>query len=137
MSAAHDVQEAIVAALRADAALQALTGGEDRIFDRVPPDRSFPYVVLGRTSAQDWSTDDRAGEEQIVTIRCWSAETGRAQVLAMADRVTAALAGLAGSVRGATRIVSLEPVSADHGYEPADRAWRAVQRFRALSEPAD
>ncbi|MFZ2101987.1 MAG: DUF3168 domain-containing protein, partial [Oricola sp.] len=135
MSAAHDLQAAIVAALRADAGLLALTGAEDRILDRVPLERGLPFVVIGRTSAQDWSTDDGAGEEHLVTIRCWSRATGRTEVLAMAERVTAALSGLSG-VHGGTRIVSFEPVSSDHGFEPADRAWRAASRFRALSEPA-
>lgn len=135
MSAANDLQAAIVAELRADAELAALTGGEERILDVVPPEQAFPYVAIGRTSAQDWSTDDRSGEEHLVTLRCWSRATSRAEVLAMAERVTAALAGLVG-IRQDTRIVFLEPVSAEHGWEPADLAWRAVLRFRALTEPA-
>ncbi|WP_193175907.1 DUF3168 domain-containing protein [Oricola nitratireducens] len=134
-SAAHDLQAAIVAALRADTDLVALLGGEDRILDRVPPDRALPCVVIGRTAAQDWSTDDRTGEEHLVTIRGWSRATGRTEVLAVAERVTAALVALAG-VSGDTRIVSCLPVSTDHGYEPADRAWRATIRLRALTEPA-
>lgn len=135
MSAGHDLQAAIVAALRADAALSTLTGGEARILDVVPPEQAFPYVAIGKTTTQDWSTDDRPGEDHIVTLRCWSRATSRDEALAMADRASAALEGIEG-VHGATRIVSFRPVSSDHGYEPADRAWRAVLRFRALSEPA-
>lgn len=135
MSAAHDLQAAIVAALKADAELVALLGDADRVLDRVPPERDFPFVAIGRTSVQDWSTDDRAGGEHLVTLRGWSRATSRAEVLAIAERISAALAGLTG-VQGDTRIVSFEPVSSDHGYEPADRAWRAVLRFRALTEPA-
>lgn len=135
MSAAHDLQAAIVAALRADTELVALLGDADRIQDRVPPGRALPFVAIGRTSAKDWSTDDRTGEEHLVTLRGWSRATSRDEVLAMAERAAAALAGLAG-VHGGTRIVSFEPVSSDHGYEPADRAWRATLRFRALTEPA-
>lgn len=134
-SAAHDLQAAIVAALRADTDLVALLGDADRILDRVPPDRAFPCVVIGRTAAQDWSTDDRTGEEHLVTLRGWSRATSREEVLAVAERMRVALAALAGT-HGDTRIVSLQPVSADHGYEPADRAWRATLRFRALTEPA-
>jgi hypothetical protein len=135
MSAAHDLQAAIVAALRADMELVTLLGGADRIQDRVPPGRALPFVAIGRTSAQDWSTDDRTGEEHLVTLRCWSRATSRDEVMAMAERISAALAGLAG-VAGDTWVVSFEPVSGDHGYEPADRAWRARLRFRALTEPA-
>jgi hypothetical protein len=135
MSAAHDLQAAIVAALRADTDLVALLGDADRVMDRVPPGRAFPFVAIGRTSAQDWSTDDRTGEEHLLTLRCWSRATSRDEVLAMAERVSAALDDLAG-VAGDTRIVSFEPVSSDHGYEPADRAWRVTLRFSALTEPA-
>lgn len=135
MSAAHDLQAAIVAALKADTELVALLGDADRVLDRVPPERDFPFVAIGRTSIQDWSTDDRAGGEHLVALRCWSRATSRAEVLAIAERMTAGLEGLAGVV-GDTRIVSFEPVSSDHGYEPADRAWRAVLRFRALTEAA-
>jgi len=135
MSAAHDLQAAIVAALKADTALVALLGDADRVLDRVPPERDFPFVAIGRTSIQDWSTDDRTGGEHLVSLRAWSRATSRAEVLAIAERMTAALEGLAG-VQGETRIVSFEPVSSDHGYEPADRAWRAVLRFRSLTEPA-
>ncbi|QKV18632.1 DUF3168 domain-containing protein [Oricola thermophila] len=135
MGAAHDLQAAIVAALRGDAELVALLGDAGRITDRVPPDRAFPFVAIGRTAVSDWSTDDSAGEEHLVTLRCWSRATGRAELLAVAERVTAALSGLSG-IHGGTRIVSLLPVSAEHGFEAADRAWRAVLRFRALTEPA-
>lgn len=135
MSAARDLQAAIVAALRADTDLVALLGGEERVMDRVPRGRDFPFVAIGRTSAQDWSTDDRAGEEHLVTLRCWSRATGRDEVLAIAERLTAALSGLSGT-HGDTRIVSFAPLSSEHGYEPADRAWRATLRFRALTEVA-
>ena len=135
MSAAHDLQAAIVAALKADTELVALLGDADRVLDRVPPGRDFPFIAIGRTSIRDWSTDDRTGGEHLVTLRCWSRATSRAEVLAVAERMTAALEGLTG-VRGDRRIVSLEPVSSDHGYEPADRAWRATLRFRSLTEPA-
>lgn len=135
MSAAHDLQAAIVAALKADAALVALLGDAERVLDRVPPERDFPFVAIGRTSVQDWSTDDRKGGEHLVALRCWSRATSRAEVLAIAERISAALEAVAG-VQGDTRIVSFEPVSSDHGHEPADRAWRATLRFRALTEPA-
>ncbi|MAS08210.1 MAG: hypothetical protein CL534_26450 [Ahrensia sp.] len=135
MSAAHDLQAAIVAALKADAEIVAMLGDAERVLDRVPPERDFPFVAIGRTSVQDWSTDDHAGGEHLVTLRCWSRATSRAEVLAIAERMTVALAALEG-VTGETRIVSFEPVTSDHGYEPADRAWRATLRFRALTEPA-
>jgi len=134
MSAAHDLQVAMVAALKADAELVALLGGAERILDRVPPELEFPFVAIGRTSAQDWSTDDRQGEEHLVTMRCWSRDKSRSEVLALAERVTTALSSFEGSF-GDTRVVSFRIISNEHGYEPLDRAWRAVLRFRALTEP--
>jgi hypothetical protein len=134
MSAA-DLQKAVVGALRADAGLLAIIGSATNVRDFVPPDRTFPFVAIGRATARDNSTDTLAGEEHVMTIRCWSRATSRAEVLAMAERVSAALADYTGT-EGATRIVAILPVSADHGYEPAELAWLATVRVRALAEPA-
>jgi Protein of unknown function (DUF3168) len=135
-SAAHDLQAAIVAALKGDASLVALLGDAGQIRDHVPPGRTFPMVVIGRFTGVDWSTDTGPGMEQMATIRCWSRETGRAQVLAIGEAVAGALDGITG-VQGGTRIVHLHFVSSDCRYEPADLAWRATLRLRALTEPAN
>ena len=44
------------AALSASSDLQALIGDPPRLFDFVPRDSVFPYVVLGDGSESDWST---------------------------------------------------------------------------------
>lgn len=135
MSGAHDLQAAVVAALKGDASLTALLG-EGAILDRMPIERTFPLVVLGRCSVEDWGTDSGAGGEHLMTIACWSRETGRGQVLAIADRVTAVVEALSGT-SGETNIVLARRMTLDHAREADDRAYRATLRFRVLTEPAE
>ncbi|WP_421852467.1 DUF3168 domain-containing protein [Oricola sp.] len=134
--AAHDLQAAIVSALKNDSALVALLGSDKQIADFVPADFALPIVVIGGVSARDWSTDDVPGCDHQVTIRCWSEGTSRANVLALAERVETALAGLSG-IHGTTRLVLLRSTSAQADYVAAELAWRVTSRFRVLSEPAN
>ena len=41
------LQQALHAALTGDAALQAFLGTPARVFDQVPQDSAFPYLVIG------------------------------------------------------------------------------------------
>lgn len=134
MSAAHDVQAAIVAALSGDAALGALLG-TGAILDHMPIRRDFPMIVIGRASVQDRGTDDGPGGEHLLALHCWSREPGRAEALAIADRVTTLVEALSGA-SGSTNIVLARRVTLDHAREPGDLAYRATLRFRVLTEPA-
>ena len=62
MSAARALQEAVFAALVADATLEALLGGA-KVFDGAPRNAAAPYVHLGEMVARDWSTATEAGTE--------------------------------------------------------------------------
>ena len=65
MSAARALQEAVFAALTADAELEALLGGAN-VFDGAPRNAAAPYVHLGEIVARDWSTATEAGAEIVV-----------------------------------------------------------------------
>lgn len=55
MSAARALQEAVFAALVADAGLESMIGGA-KVFDGAPRNAEAPYVHIGEFSARDWST---------------------------------------------------------------------------------
>ena len=59
MSAGRALQEAVFAALAADAAARRLLGGAK--FRRAPRNAAAPYVHLGEIVARDWSTGTEAG----------------------------------------------------------------------------
>lgn len=82
---ALELQGAIVAALKADAGVDALIG--DRIYDRVPVNASFPYVSWGIPDQVDDSNDCSDIVEVNVTLHVWSRDYGTVQ----ATRVAAAI----------------------------------------------
>jgi hypothetical protein len=58
-----------------------LTGALDvPVFDHVPQDTKYPYIVVGDDTSVPWDTDDSTGTESTVTIHAWSQYRGRAEV---------------------------------------------------------
>ena len=90
-SAAWSLQQAIFAALTADAPLAALLGGA-RIYDDVPQGAPFPYLTFGQSTARDWSTGSDDGNEHILTLHVWSQAGGRKEILRIMNEVRRVLA---------------------------------------------
>ncbi|WP_338142971.1 tail completion protein gp17 [Sphingobium algorifonticola] len=79
------VRAAALAALRGDAALDALLNG---MFDGPPGKASAPYAILGDCIGADWGTKDAPGREVRLTLIVQDkGETGAAlaEMLALAD----------------------------------------------------
>lgn len=89
------LQNALVAALNADAPLVALIG-EGGVFDAPPRGRPAPYVVVERHDMRQRDGDAAPGQEHRLLLHCWAGQPSRAAALAIAERVgAAALGGLA------------------------------------------
>ena len=82
------LQGALVAALRADAALTTLVGS-DAVFDAPPQGKAVPYVVIARHDLLPRDGDAAAGYEHRLLLHAWAAEASRKGVLAIVDRVVA------------------------------------------------
>jgi len=61
------------------------------IYDAVPEDERFPYVVLGDESSNDWSDKIGAGLDLSMTIQVFSRADGYREAKEIADRVVQAL----------------------------------------------
>ena len=72
-----ELQKAVVAALKADAALSALVG--DRVYDRAPQRVVFPYVAIGEMQVLSDDVDCISGFEVYLTIHVWSRAYGRVE----------------------------------------------------------
>lgn len=46
------------------------------VFDHVPQDQAYPYVVIGEDNFVDWSTDDKNGFEGTVNLHVWDRPIG-------------------------------------------------------------
>jgi len=125
------LQQAVVAALIADAAVGALIG--DRIYDAPPRDAVFPYATVGDTRVADLSTATEAGAEHRLTLNVWSRERGKRQCYEILEAIEAALhdAPLALDDHA---LVNLRFEFAEVGRERDGITYRGQARFRAVTE---
>lgn len=128
-----DLQKAIVAALRADAGVEALV--VDRIYDRVPPTVQFPYVSIGAESALE---DDPGGDEDCgvgyevtIGLDVWSRAVGKPEMKRIAGAVRAAL-HLQDLELDNHRLVLLEHVATRYLTDPDGLTSHGALDFRAL-----
>jgi len=62
-----------------------------RIYDALPEQAEFPYVVMGEVSGRDWSDKSAAGQVVFSTLHIWSRYPGRKEVAEIQDQVLQAL----------------------------------------------
>lgn len=106
MSAAAELQVAIVAALSAADGIAGVASG---VFDGPPARAAFPYLVIGETLCFDWSTKSGRGHEHRVTLSAWD-EAGRtARILALTAAAGSAIEALPPDLPGHL-IVTVQPV---------------------------
>lgn len=84
-----ELQVAIAARLKADAAVTTVVGG--RVYDSIPPSPTFPYVSFGPTDEVTDDTNCTNGFDISVQIDCWSRKFGFLEVKAVSDAIRAAL----------------------------------------------
>ena len=134
-SASLALQSAVFSTLAANTDLTAATGGGIGIFDDVPPATPYPYVTFGQSIERDWSTGTDDGREHTFTLHVWSRAAGRAQVHAMAGIIRSALHQAALPLAG-FRLINLRHEFSEARREPDGETYRAIVRFRAVTEPA-
>lgn len=132
-SPALALRAAIHAALVADTALVELLGAP-RVHDVPPGDADFPFVTLGEAVVADWSTATEAGSEQALTLHVFSRSGGRAEAFAIAARLQEVLHDAALALDG-HRLANLRATTAEVRRESDGRTFRALVRFRAVTEP--
>jgi hypothetical protein len=102
MSAAR-LHDAIVAALRADA---AVSEGVTAVFASPPVRSATPYALVAEAVVADWSVKDAEGFEARVAAELHDAREDGAAVRALADAARAAIAAMPDDLGGGWRIVS-------------------------------
>ena len=119
------LQQAIHAALSADATLVASLGGP-RIHDDVPQGTPYPYVTFGTWTVRNADTATESGSEIDVVIHAWSRGAGRRQVHTLVEIVRVALHD---------RLVNLRHVSSDARRIADGDTYQGTVRLRAVTEP--
>ena len=125
------LQQAIFTALDGatinDADGNAITG----VFDDVPENTVYPYVVIGEETATNIDTKDKDAHEHTLTIHVWSQYRGRKEIKNIMSSVYTTLHNASITVSGASL------VNIRHEFEntltEADGITRhGVMRFRAV-----
>jgi Protein of unknown function (DUF3168) len=132
MSAALDLQKAVIARLSSDAALVAQLGGA-KIFDHPAANAKLPYVTLGQTASYDWSTASEDGREHLLTVHVWSRAGGRIEAHAIMEMVRLRLLGLTQDLV-THRLVLLMLEFEDVRFDVSEDGYHGMLRYRALTE---
>ncbi len=132
MSAAVELQSAVFAALSANPALLALTGGQPRIYDHTPANVAFPYITFGRTSGYDWDTGTENGQEHLFTLHIWSNTKGKAESLALIEAAKARLHD-APLELATHKLVNLRQEFAESRFDEDLAVYHGLLRFRAVT----
>ena len=122
------IQTAIYQALTDDSALMEQVTG---IFDRPPQGSAFPYVTIGESVANDWSTKTTSGSEQVFSLHVWSREGGRKETATLMDRLYELLHLGDLNVEEHT-LVLLHFVSSGLTLENDGWTYHGIMKFRAL-----
>ena len=110
-----------------DADGNAITG----VFDDVPENTAYPYVVIGEETATNIDTKDKDAHEHTLTIHVWSQYRGRKEIKNIMSSVYTLLHNASITVSGASL------VNIRHEFEntltEADGITRhGVMRFRVV-----
>ena len=100
-----DLQSAIYSILNGDATLDGIIGN-NKIFDNVPQDTSYPYVVIGNINVINTGTKTLDGNEYNVDIDIWSEYRGKKEISDAMERIYELLHDTTYSVSGANFVNS-------------------------------
>jgi Protein of unknown function (DUF3168) len=65
------LQQAVYQALVGDLVLQAWLGTPPRVYDQVPGDAAYPYVVIGEISGRPFDSKTSQGMSLTLTLHVW------------------------------------------------------------------
>lgn len=126
------LQKALIAHLRADAALRALLGDPARIWDEAPREAAHPHLLIGRSASRPVAADG-CGVEHSLTLRCASRFGGTEEAKAICAAVRASVHEAALEADG-VRAVSVRATYADVFRSNDGRRVWGVVRVRAVTE---
>lgn len=128
-----DLQKSAYAVLASDSALLEMLGGE-AIYDHVPQNAAFPYIVIDQMQLRDWSTGTENGAEHVLMLHVWSRYAGKREAYDIADAIRALLDDAELTLDG-HRLINLTHQYSDLKRDPDGETYHGVLRFRAVTEP--
>jgi hypothetical protein len=124
----YPLQQSIYQTFTNDSTLMGLVVG---VFDRPVQGTAFPYITLGESAGSDWSTKTTSGMQQVVSLRIWSREGGRAEAATIMQRIHTLLHQAPLTVTGQT-LVSIRFIGSDITLGGDGWTYQGAMTFRAL-----
>ena len=100
-----DLQSILYSTLNGDSTLDGIVGN-NRIFDNVPQDTDYPYVVIGNINVINRGTKSLDGNEYNVDIDVWSTYRGKKEISEAMERIYELLHDTTYTVSGANMVIS-------------------------------
>ncbi|MYS74169.1 DUF3168 domain-containing protein [Streptomyces sp. SID5926] len=126
------VQTAVYGRLKGDATLAGMISG---IYDYVPEDVAYPFVVIGEALETPDNRHGGFGRETVVTLHVWSRYQGYSQALRIGARVTALLDHQPLTIEGLDHIATRFEFSQTlTDPEPPGDIRHLVLRYRIVTE---
>lgn len=129
-----DVQRGVYEVLGADQDLiSILAAGADGIYDHVPQNSDFPYVVLGEARAAAFDSMDSSGMDQVISLRVFSRYKGMKEVKDAMSAIYAALHDTDIQIDNHS-LVLLRFEAGETRLEGDGQTRQGVMRFRIVTE---
>lgn len=111
--------------------VNAVAGSNVSVFDDVPVNTAYPYVVIGEETTSNNGTKTKDGLEHTLTIHAWSQYRGRREIKEIMKSVYENLHNTAISVSGAT-LVNIRQEFSTTLAETDGITRHGVMRFRVI-----
>ena len=126
-----ELQKTIYAALTGASLTGAAGGAITGVFDDVPEDTAYPYVVVGEDTAINVSAKTLDIHEHTITIHTWSQYRGRKEIKVIMEQIYDTLNDASLSVSGG-QLVNLKHEFETTLVEGDGITRHGVMRFRAV-----
>ena len=124
-----NLQKAIYDTL--DGSVTGMDGASVTVYDDVPEDVSYPYVILGEETTANNGSVTLDGVEHTLTIHVWSQYRGRREIKEIMESVYSLLHNTAISVSGAS-LVNIRQEFSNTLAENDGITRHGVMRFRVV-----
>jgi hypothetical protein len=133
-AASWALQRSIYQALARDTDLTTFLGGV-RIYDDAPQAAPYPFITLGQSVIQDWSTGTEDGAEHSLTLHVWSRAGGKKQVHEIIGVIEAVLHDQPLMLED-HHLINLRHEFSEARPDPDGDTFHGIVRYRAVTEPA-
>lgn len=125
-----EIQQAIYDDLTASEQLMERIEG---VFDHVPQNTKYPYVVIGEDTGLQWDTDTSDGVNSTITVHVWSRERGRKETKEIMDIIHRVLHRSELNISTLTSVFCYWEFS-ESFMDTDGKTRHGVTRFRILAE---